>query len=325
MQMPGGFRLKFLLVVALALLPVAVLAQAYPERPVRFIVGFPPGSSIDVVSRIVLDDIRDRTGAVFVIENRPGALGAIGVLAVEKSAPDGYTLMPSSNATHSSGPHLLRALGDLEPAVHLSHVGRLVRFDIAIIASASGPYGSAKSLIDAARAQPNALTYGYGSGTGQVGAAAFSHAAHMQTRPISYKGQPAAISDLLAQRVDFVATDLGAVLAFVQQGSLRGIALMADKRSAIVPEIPTAAELGIGNAVLGGWIGVDAPPALPAPIRQWWVDQLQKSLASPAVQQKLHMIGMETAPLFGDEFKTFVDTEYRRWGEKAREAGIQAE
>lgn len=326
MEMRVSLRWKLLLLVAaLALSPVAASAQTYPDRPIRFIVGFPPGSSIDVVSRIVLDDVSARTGAVFVIENRAGALGAISVQAVEKAAADGYTLMPSSSATHSSGPHLLRALQDLDPVANLSHVGRMVHFDIAVVTSASGPYANLKSLLDAARAQPNALTYGYGSGTGQVGGAAFSRAAAVDTRAISYKGQPAAVNDLIAQRIDFVASDLGAVMGFVQQGALRGIALLADKRSTILPEIPTVAELGIGNAVLGGWIGVDGPPALPPPIKAWWADQLQKSLSSAAVQDKARTIGMEATPLFGEEFDKFVAAENNRWGEKVREAGIEAE
>src|SRR6201991_5192043 len=255
MQMFASLRFRLCFLSVLALLPIAASAQTYPARPIKFVVGFPPGSSIDVVSRIVLDDVRERTGAVIVIENRAGALGAIGIQAVEKSDPDGYTLMPSSSATHSSGPYLLKALQALEPVSHLSHIGRLVRFDITVVASASGPYANAKSLVDAAKSKPNALSYGYGSGTGQVGAAAFSHAAGMETRAIPYKGQPAAITDLLGQRIDFVASDIGAVLAFLQQGSLRGGAVLSEKSSAIQPDIPTSAEAGIGGGVLNGWLG----------------------------------------------------------------------
>lgn len=323
--MGAGLNVKLVLASVLALLPVSALAQSYPARPIKFIVGFPPGSSIDVVSRIVLDDVRERTGAVIVIDNRPGALGAIGIHAVERSDPDGYTLMPSSSATHSSGPHLLRSLQALEPVTHLDHIGRLVRFDIAVVTGASGPYAQAKSLVDAAKGRPNSLTYGYGSGTGEVGAAAFGHAAGIETRAIPYKGQPAAIADLLAQRIDFVASDLGAVLPFLQQGSLRGVALLAEKRSSILPEIPTVAEAGMGEAVLNGWIGVDGPAGLSSEIKNWWTGQLQKTLASTVIQEKLHRIGMEPAPLFGEEFKELIAAEYNRWGEKVREAGIQAE
>src|SRR6201991_5195589 len=254
MQMFASLRFRLCFLSVLALLPIAASAQTYPARPIKFVVGFPPGSSIDVVSRIVLDDVRERTGAVIVIENRAGALGAIGIQAVEKSDPDGYTLIPSSSATHSSGPHLLRALEALEPVSRLTHIGRLTRFDIVVVANASA-HANAKSLVEAGKSKPHALSSGYGSGTGQVGAAAFAHAAGMEARAIPYKGQPAATTHLLAQRVDFVASDIGAVLAFLQQGSLRGGAVLSEKSSAIQPDIPTSAEAGIGGGVLNGWLG----------------------------------------------------------------------
>jgi len=142
-----------------------VSAQGYPAKPIHFVVGFPAGSSIDNISRTVLDEIRNRTGATIIVENKPGALGSIGADAVAKSAPDGYTLMPSSSATNSSGPHLMQSLKKLDLDNNLTHIGRMVKFDIAVVTNAS-TFADAKSLIDRARAKPGDLTYGYGSGTG---------------------------------------------------------------------------------------------------------------------------------------------------------------
>ncbi|NML48553.1 tripartite tricarboxylate transporter substrate binding protein [Ramlibacter sp. G-1-2-2] len=303
----------------------AALAQAYPSKPIRFVVGFPAGSSIDVTSRILLDDVRARTGATIVIDNKPGALGAIGVEQVERAPADGYTLMPSSSATHSSGPHLGKALQKLDPVKGLTHVARVSRFDIAVVTSKAGPYKSAKALIDAGQAKPDALTYGYGSGTGQVGSAAFSHAAGIQVRPIPYKGQPAAVTDLLGGRVDFVASDLGAILPFLKEGSLSGIAVLAERRSPLLPDVPTAREVGLTPVLLGGWVGFDGPAKLPPEVVTWWTEQLAQSLAVPAVQDKLRTIGMEGALLTGDAFAKFVDSEQERWGAHVRQAGIQAE
>ena len=301
------------------------LAQAYPNKPIKYIVGYPAGSSIDIVSRIVLDDVRARTGATIVIENRAGALGAIGIDAVVRSAADGYTLMPSSSASHSSGPHLALALKKLEPVTSLTHVARMARFDIAVVSSTAGAHKNARALIDAARAKPDALTYGYGSGTGQVSGAAFSHAAGIKTRAIPYKSQPAAITDLLGGQVDFVASDLGAVLPFLKQGTLTGIALMAERRSPLVPDMPTAQEAGLPPVALVGWIGIDAPAKLPPDVINWWTDQLKLALAAPAVQEKLRGAGMESAPLFGEPFNKFVQAEYERWGGYVKNAGIQPE
>ena len=277
------------------------------------------------MSRIVLDDVRARTGATIVIENRAGALGAIGIEAVARAAPDGYTLMPSSSASHSSGPHLAKALQKLEPVSTLTHVGRMVRFDIVVVASTAGPHKNARALVDAAKAKPDALTYGYGSGTGQVSAAAFSHAAGIKTRAIPYKSQPAAVTDLLGGQVDFVASDLGAVLPFVKQGTLTAIAMLAERRSPALPDVPTAQEAGLPPVALVGWIGIDAPAKLPPEVANWWSEQLKLSLATPAVQEKLRGMAMEPAGLYGEAFTRFVQTEYDRWGGYVRNAGIQPE
>lgn len=317
--------LKSLVACAGLLGAACALAQPYPSKPIRFVVGFPAGSSIDVVSRIVLDDVRARTGATVVIENRPGALGALGLEAVSRAEPDGYTLMPSSSATHSSGPHLARAVQRLEPVSGLTHIVRTARFDIAVVTAAPGPYPSARALIDAVRARPEGLTYGYGSGTGQVGSAAFSRAAGIRVQPVPYKGQPAAVIDLIGGRIDFVSSDLGAVLGFLKQGKLTAVALLAERRSPLLPTVPTAQEAGLPAIVLGGWVGIDGPAKLPAEVSAWWADQMRATLALPEVQEKLRAIGMEPALLAGEPFARFVESEQERWGGHARNAGIQPE
>ena len=321
--MPSPFR--SLIAAVLLLAGSIATAQTYPAKPIRFVVGFPAGSSIDVVSRIVLDDLRARTGATIVIENRPGALGALGMEVVTRAEPDGYTLMPSSSATHSSGPHLSRAVQKLDPVSGLTHVARTVRFDVAVVTSAAGPYQNARALIEAAKAKPEALTYGFGSGTGQLGSAAFSHAAGIQVRPVPYKGQPAAVIDLIGGQIDFVSSDLGAVLAMLKQGKLSAVALLAERRSPMLPAVPTAQEAGLPAITLGGWIGIDGPAKLPAEVSAWWADKLRATMAVPEVQEKLRAIGMEPALLSGESFVRFVQTEHERWGGHVRTAGIQAE
>lgn len=321
--MPSPFR--SLIAAVLLLAGSIATAQTYPAKPIRFVVGFPAGSSIDVVSRIVLDDLRARTGATIVIENRPGALGALGMEVVTRAEPDGYTLMPSSSATHSSGPHLSRAVQKLDPVSGLTHVARTVRFDVAVVTSAAGPYQNARALIEAAKAKPQALTYGFGSGTGQLGSAAFSHAAGIQVRPVPYKGQPAAVIDLIGGQIDFVSSDLGAVLAMLKQGKLSAVALLAERRSPMLPAVPTAQEAGLPAITLGGWIGIDGPAKLPPEVSAWWADKLRSTMAVPEVQEKLRAIGMEPALLSGENFVRFVQTEHERWGGHVRTAGIQAE
>jgi tripartite-type tricarboxylate transporter receptor subunit TctC len=301
-----------------------VSAQSYPVKPIHFVVGFPAGSSIDNISRTVLDEIRTRTGATIIVENKPGALGSIGADAVAKSAPDGYTLMPSSSATNSSGPHLMQSLNKLDLDSKLTHIGRMVKFDIAVVTNAS-TFADAKALIDRARAKPGDLTYGYGSGTGQVAAAVFSDAAKIEVRGIPYKGQPLAVTDLLGRQIDFVAADLGAILPQLNAKKVNAIAVMSDKRSELLPDVPTTRELGLANAQLAGWIGVSAPSGLKSDAAKWWEQQLMIALQSSEVRERIRNQGMEVDPLIGEAFKSFVGQQYQLWGRYVSNAKIQSQ
>ena len=144
-------------------------------------------------------------------------------------------------------------------------------------------------------------------------------------RPVPYKGQPAAVIDLIGGQIDFVSSDLGAVLAMLKQGKLSAVALLAERRSPMLPAVPTAQEAGLPAITLGGWIGIDGPAKLPPEVSAWWADKLRATMAVPEVQEKLRAIGMEPALLTGEPFVRFVQTEHERWGGHVRTAGIQPE
>lgn len=302
-------------------------AQPYPVpgKPIKFVIGFPAGSSIDNVSRIVLEDIRERTGATIVIDNRPGALGILGVQAVAKAAADGYTLGPSSSATHSSGPSLSKAAARIDPVAEFTHIGRVVRFDVIVVTNAGPAHATAATLIADAKAQPGKLSYGYGSGTGQVAAAAFARAAGVELVGVPYKGQPPALTDLVGGRVSFVAADLGAVLPLVRSRQLTAVAVMSDKRSSILGNVPTVKELGLSGLNLTAWIGVAGPRELPADVVAWWQAQIKTSLASPAVAERLRQMAMEPDLLMGEPFQRFVEEQRTAWGKQIKDAGIEPE
>lgn len=308
-------------------LPAMASAAVYPDpaKPIQFVVGFPAGSTIDNVSRVLLDNIRKRTGATIVVENKPGALGVIGMGIVAHAAADGYTMMPSSSATNSSGPYLSRAFQRYDAVKGFTHIGRVVRFDVVVVTSAARNYGSAKILIGTGKARPGTLTSGYGSGTGRVAAAAFSRAAGINVVAVPYKGQPAAITDLLGGRIDFVAADLGSVLPQIHAKTLNAIALVANQRSTILPNVPTAGELGLASLNLIGWIGISGPPKLPDYVVKWWTRQLQLAMADDKVAQRLRTMGMEPDVLTGQAFQDFVVSQHTTWGEQTQSAGIQPE
>lgn len=327
--MNATFKAAAIAAAALAALlaSAGAAAQAYPApgKTIRFVIGFPAGSTIDNVSRVVLDNIRTRTGAVILVDNKPGALGVLGVETVVKSPADGYTMMPASSATHSSGPYLSKAAQRFDAIDGFTHVGRAVRFDIVVVTNPAQGYTTANALIAAAKAKPNAVSYGYGSGTGQVSAAAFSRAAGVQALGVPYKGQPPALTDLIGGQINFVAADLGAVLAQVRAKNITAIALTSDKRSTILPDVPTAKELGLSGLNLTGWIGIAGPAKLPPDVVQWWTTQLNTAMAAAEVQERLRNMGIEPDLLTGEPFQRFVKEQHEAWGKQIRDAGIQPE
>ena len=195
--------------VMAALAVSSAAAQDYPAKPIRFIVPFPAGSGIDSMSRVMLDEIRKASGATIVIDYKPGALGQIGTEFTAKAPADGYTVMVSSSATHSSGPHLAKSL-PYDALRDFTHIGRLSRFDVAMVVNPQAGYKSAADLIADAKRRPGKLSYGYGSGTAQVVAASFNHAAGIDVLGVPYKGQPPALTDLIGGQVQFVMADLAA-------------------------------------------------------------------------------------------------------------------
>lgn len=299
------------------------LAQPYPNKPVRFIVGFAAGSSIENLTRLMLDDISKRTGAVFVVEQRPGALGVIGMNAVAKAPPDGYTLMPSSSATHSSAPQLTK-VATADPVKAFTHLGAIDRFDLMLVVNANSGIKTVEELV--AEAKRKNLNYGYGSATGQVGGSAFVRAAGIDKNVagVPYKSQPLALTDLIGGQVQFATSDLPSVKALIQSGKLAALAVTGDKRSELFPEVPTLAERGI-KAELIGWVGMAGPAGLPEEVRTWWQQNISTTLKQPAIIEEFRNRGVEPYQLFGPEFERFVAEQYQVWGRHIRDAGLKPE
>ena len=301
----------------------ACLSQPYPNKPVRFIVGFAAGSSIENLTRLILDDISKRTDAVFVVEQRPGALGVIGLNAVAKAPPDGYTLMPSSSATHSSAPQLTK-VATADPVKDFTHLGAIDRFDLMLVVNGASGVKTVEDLVSEAKTKK--LNYGYGSATGQVGGSAFVQAAGIsgQVTGVPYKSQPLALTDLLGGQVQFATSDLPSVKALVQNGKLTALAVTGDKRSTLFPNVPTLTERGV-KAELIGWVGFAGPAGLPEEVRNWWQKNISITLNKPEIIEELKNRGVEPHLLFGAAFERFVADQYQVWGRHIREAGLKPE
>ena len=299
-------------------------AQEYPSRPIRFVVAFPAGSGIDTMSRVMLDDIRRASNATFVIEYKPGALGQIGTDFTAKAAPDGYTVMVSSSATHSSGAQLAKNL-PYDPIRDFTHIGRLSRFDVALVVSPQQGFKSAADLVAQARRQPGKISYGYGSGTGRVVAAAFARSAGIDVLAVPYKGQPPALTDLMGGQINFVTADLAVIMPFVKSARLDAIGIASSKRSALLPNVPTLTEAGIRDVELAGWAGVSGPANMARDAVAWWSTQMNRVLASKEHLDRLHALSLEGEPNSIEEFNQFVRAQHQVWGQRIRDAGIQPE
>jgi tripartite-type tricarboxylate transporter receptor subunit TctC len=314
---------------AIALCAVALFGtqpatgQTYPSKPIRFVIGFPAGSSVDVVPRMVLEEIRKNTGANIIVDNRPGALGTIAMDAVSRSDPDGYTLLASASATHSSGPQLTKVPPATDPIKGFTHIGGIFRFDVGVVVNPSKGYKSVQDLIEAAKRNPNSVTYGYGSATGQVAAMAFNAASGIKATGVSYKGQPPALNDLLGNQIDFVAADIAVLIPHIKSGRLTAIGIAASRRSPILPDVPTFAESGVNGLELAGWVGVSGPVGLPEYVIDWWTKALTQAFSNKELRERILAAGLEPEPATGEAMQKLVRDQYEAWGKHIRAAGIE--
>jgi len=259
-----------------------------------------------------------------VMEYKPGALGQIGTDFTAKAAPDGYTVMASSSATHSSGAQLAKNV-PYDPIRDFTHIGRMSRFDVALVVNPQQGFKTAADLVAQARRQPGKISYGYGSGTGRVVAAAFARAAGIDVLAVPYKGQPPALTDLMGGQISFVTADLAVIMPLVKSGRLDAIGIASSKRSALLPNVPTLTEVGIRDVELAGWAGVSGPANMARDAVTWWSTQMNRVLASKEHIERLHALSLEGEPIGVDEFNQFVRAQHQVWGQRIRDAGIQPE
>lgn len=316
-------RLSIFALCAAALLGAPQASAQYPNKPIRFVIGFPAGSSVDVIPRMVLEEIRKNTGAVLVVDNRPGALGTIAMDHVTKSDPDGYTLIASASATHSSGPQMSKTPLAVDPIRGYTHIGGIFRFDVGVVVNPAQGFKSVQDLVEFSRKNPDKLSFGYGSATGQVAGLAFLAAAGIKAQGINYKGQPPALNDLLGGQINFVAADMAVLVPHIRSGKLVGIGVASNKRSPIVPNVPTFAEAGVRDFELSGWVGVSGPAGLPPAVIDWWTRALTQAFSSKALNDQILATGVEPESSTGAAFHKLVQDQYGAWGKHIRAAKIE--
>jgi len=309
-------------VFAMTILSTAVHAQTYPAKPITFIIPFAAGGGTDVIARTLQEDIRAELGQPIIIDNRPGANGAIGSVAAARAAPDGYTLMLTASSTFSLNPHLMKdikydQLNDFVP------VAFVVRSPWMMVVHEQSGFKSVADVVKAAKESPGKLTVGYWQSNVQVTSEAFQRAAGVEMLKVPYKSVVEAVSDLLGQRIDILFVDIQAVRSYVEAGTLRYLAATTANRVSVAPDVPTLSEAGYPSVVIDASVVLFAPSKTPRPIIERLNAAMVKVVAnSTAAREKLKGIGHEPTTMTLPEVDGFVRSELTRWGDMIKSFGL---
>jgi tripartite-type tricarboxylate transporter receptor subunit TctC len=310
--------------MCLAQYPQAGCAQSWPGKPIRLVHGFASGSAIDVFSRPLAHKLSEALGQQVVVDSRPGATGTIANDLVAKSAPDGYTLLAAPGSAMAATPHLYKVaydpLRDFAPIIQLS------AFSYVLVAHPAVPAKTARDLIALARARPGSLTYGStGVGSGfHLAGELFGAMAGVQMLHVPYRGGgSAAITDLVAGRVDLMWDSLAVVKPQMQAGKLRAIGVTGSRRAAALPDVPAIAESGLPGYEMVGWHGVLAPAATPREIIDRLNAAIGKILSAADIKELWNTQGMEIVPTTPEQFAARMRFDYERYGKLIKSSGIK--
>ncbi|MBI3935534.1 MAG: tripartite tricarboxylate transporter substrate binding protein [Betaproteobacteria bacterium] len=317
--------MRVLLRIAAALFAIVVsgYAEAYPTRPIRFIVPFPPGGSYDAMARMVALKLTDAWGQQVVVDNRPGAAATIGADLAARAEPDGHTIVLLGN-NHTIAPSVFRKL-PYDLLRDLAPVTLLATTPYVVVVHPSVPVKTLRELIDLAKARPGQLNYGSG-GTGGITHLAgelFNYLAAVNIVHVPYKGGVPAVTDLVGGRLQMMTVNVFSALPHIKAGKLRGLAVPDTKRSRFVPELPTTAEAGLPGFEISEWYGVSAPRALPKPILAKLNAEIARILGLSDVRERLTNVGSEPVPSTPEQFAAFLKADLAKNAEIIRKANIR--
>ncbi|MBK7082672.1 MAG: tripartite tricarboxylate transporter substrate binding protein [Betaproteobacteria bacterium] len=305
---------KLITAVALAVGLIAQAHAAYPDKAVTIIVPFPPGGSTDMVARAIAPKLQQSLGQPFVIDNRAGATGAIGATAVKNAAPDGYTFMVASIGVFAVNPFIQKKL-QYDPVKDLDPITVAVRAPNVLVASPGFPANTVAELVALLKKTPEKITFAT-SGAGSsdhLTAALFWQKTGTTGVHVPYKGGAPAITDLLAGHADVSFQNINAVIAHIKAGKLKVLAVTGDKRSSLLPQVPTLGEAGVPDVNVFSWQGIAAPKGLPAEVKQKLHAAIVAALNDPENRKRMEDIGFEIVANTPEQMAQFQAQELARW------------
>ena len=313
-----------LVAAAAALFSSALLADNYPSKPVTLVAVFGPGSASDTICRVIAQPLSVALKETVIVENRPGANGALAALYVARSAPDGHTLLMATNSPLSTAPFLMKNVS-YDPVKDFAPVTRVGSFTLMLVVNPSLPVKTVKELIEYAKVNPGKLSFASANTSSIVAGETLKHWAEIDMLHVPYKSSPPAIQDVLAGRVSMMFTDLTTGLPHVRSGALRALAVTRLQRSPLFPELPTLDEAGVSGFDMDSWAGVVAPAHTPPAIVTQLNRELRKIIDDPDVKSKLGNVGFEAFSSTSEEFEDFVKVQLGKWSKMVKDAGVQPE
>jgi tripartite-type tricarboxylate transporter receptor subunit TctC len=311
-----------LVAAAMAIFCQTLRAEEFPSRPITMTNVFGPGSASDTLCRIIADPLGAALKQPIVIEDRPGADGALAALYVHHQAPDGYNVLMATNSPLSADPFLHKDVS-YDPVKDFAPVTRVGSFTLMLVVDPKLPIHSIKELVDYAKANPGKLTYASGNAAGIVGMETIKRWAEISLLHVPYKSTPPALEDIIGGRVSMMFADFTTAMPHVAAGAVRPIAVSRIKRSTLFPELPTVSESGITGFNLDAWAGIVAPAGTPPEVVDTLNAALRPIIDSPAVQAKFKNVGFEGFSSTPQELGDFITAQLGEWGKMIKDAGIQ--
>ena len=310
--------------LALAFGAAPAFADTYPSRPIKFVVPFSAGSATDTLARVLAQNVSATLGGSVVVENVPGANGQIAASQVARAAPDGYTILITSNSTHASNQALYKKLSydhvkDFEP------ISKLGSITLALVVNPSVPVTTAQEFIAYAKANPGKLSFGAGSASSRLAVEMLKSQAGVDILYVPYKSNPQAVTDLLGGQVQVMFADISTTMPSARAGKLKALAVSSAERSALAPDLPTMREAGLKEYELTAWFAAFAPAKTPKDIIDTLDKAFIKAMSEKSVQDTLVGAGIEPSSSTPAELAAFVASETKKWAEITKAAGIEPE
>ena len=301
-------------------------AQAWPSKPIRWIVPFAPGGTTDILARTIAEKLTPALGKPVIVENNPGAGGSVGATQTAKAAPDGYTIMGGTISTHAINASLYKQL-PYDPVKDFVPITLIARVPNLLVVNPEVPAKSVKELIALLKANPGKYTFASsGNGTSQhLSGELFKSMAGVDMQHIPYKGSPPALQDVVGGQVTMTFDNITTAWPLAKAGKLRALAVTTAKRSPIAPDVPTLAESGLAGYEVGSWQGVFAPAGTPPDVVKRLNTEIVKIINMPDVRAKLEALGAEPVGNSSDEFATIVKSEVAKWAKVVKESGAHVD